>query len=208
MDRVIEKRKGWVWPKKDKRCWRATSRHWNLPQEVISQVSGKTVAVQAGGNCGVYAEQYAQAFKHVYTFEPENVNFYCLCMNLAKLHNVYKFQSFLGSGEEITSSITNPADTQSEPNSGMFHKTDQLGSIPVLSIDQLGLPACDLIHLDIEGGEYDALIGATETINKFKPLICLEWFQNTETLQKTMHGFGYQEIGLASKSDKMFRFVS
>lgn len=205
MDRFIEIREGWVWPKDDRRCWRATSRHWELPQEVITQVKNKKVAVQAGGNCGVYAEQYSRAFETVYTFEPENLNFYCLCRNLSNCENVYKFQSFLGTGRETTTSITNPADLQSEANSGMFHKTNEQGSIPVLGIDQLGLTACDLIHLDIEGGEYDALIGATQTINKFKPLICLEWFQNTDVLKKTMDKFGYNEIGMASKSDKMFR---
>ena len=207
MDTLVELREGWHWPKNDKRCWRATSRHWKLPQEVIKEIANKRVAVQAGGNCGEYAEQYAKAFETVYTFEPENLNFYCLCRNLINCKNIYKFQSFLGTGQETTTSITNPADLQSEANSGMFHKTNTQGSIPVLSIDQLGLTACDLIHLDIEGGEHDALIGATQTINNFKPVVCLEWFQNTEILQKTMSDFGYQDIGFASKSDKMFRYV-
>ena len=66
---------------------------------------------------------------------------------------------------------TKPARQYLEPNSGMFEKHDGTGAIPVLSIDQLGLNNCDLIHLDIEGGEYDALMGAEHTIKRFGPLI-------------------------------------
>jgi len=33
---------------------------------------------------------------------------------------------------------------------------------------------CNLIYLDIEGMEYEALIGAKETINKYKPVIVIE----------------------------------
>ena len=74
----------------------------------------------------------------------------------------------------------------------------------MLSIDQLGLNNCDLIHLDIEGGEYDALMGAEQTIKRFSPLICLEWFQNQEKLADLMESWNYKDIGMASKSDKMF----
>jgi hypothetical protein len=114
----------------------------------------------------------------------------------------------LGTGTENTAGMHNPADKQSEPNSGMFEKHDGPGAIPVLSIDQLGLDNCDLIHLDIEGGEYDALMGAEQTIKQFRPLICLEWFQNQEKLTELMESWKYKEIGMASQSDKMFKFKS
>lgn len=202
--RETEIRDGWLWPIKDKRCWRATMRHIQMPQEIIQHVEKRRVAVQAGGNCGVYAKQYADHFETLYTFEPENLNFYCLTQNLSEHNNVYKIQSFLGKGTEHTAGIRNPADKQSEPNSGMFEKHDGPGAIPVLAIDQLGLDNCDLIHLDIEGGEYDALLGAEQTIKQFRPLICLEWFQNQEKLADLIESWAYRDIGMASQSDKMF----
>lgn len=179
-----------------------------MPQDIIQHVENRRVAVQAGGNCGVYAKQYADEFGSLYTFEPESLNFYCLTQNLSEYNNVYKIQSFLGKGTEKTASIYNPADKQSEPNSGMFEKHNGPGAIPVLAIDHLGLNNCDLIHLDIEGGEYDALIGAEQTIKQFRPLICLEWFQNQEKLTELMESWKYKEIGMASQSDKMFKFKS
>ena len=164
----------------------------------------RAVAVQAGGNCGVYASQYAEQFKSVYTFEPEYLNFHCLTHNLRQHKNTYKFQAFLGKGTENTSGITNPADQQSEANSGMFERTTTTGHIAVLSIDNLGLTGCDLIHLDIEGGEHDALRGAEHTIRQFRPLICLEWFQNRDQLSQLMDSLNYKEVGMAGGSDKMF----
>ena len=167
-------------------------------------IDRRGVAVQAGGNCGVYASQYAEKFKTVYTFEPEHVNFRCLTHNLGQYKNIYKFQAFLGKGTEKTSGITNPADQQSEANSGMFERTSATGDIAVLSIDNLGLTGCDLIHLDIEGGEHDALRGAEDTIRQFRPLICLEWFQNRDELSRLMDSLNYKEVGMAGGSDKMF----
>jgi len=204
MDGHTELRQGWLWPKDDRRCWRATTRHWDLPQQVMGMTDRRGVAVQAGGNCGVYASQYADAFKTVYTFEPEHTNFHCLTHNLRQYKNIYKFQAFLGTGTEKTSGITNPADQQSEANSGMFERTSATGDIAVLSIDNLGLTGCDLIHLDIEGGEHDALHGAEHTIRQFRPLICLEWFQNRDQLSRLMDSLNYKEAGMVGGSDKMF----
>jgi len=201
-----ELRQGWLWPRNDRRCWRATQRHIDLPREVMSRVSKQGVAIQAGGNCGVYAKQYSEKFQTVYTFEPDHLNFHCLINNLSTNTNVFKIQAFLGKGDELTAGITNPADQQSEPNSGMFEITATAGDIPVLSIDGLGLRACDLIHLDIEGNEPNALMGAEQTVKRFRPLICLEWFQNQNRLADLMSEWNYEDIGLASGSDKMFRF--
>jgi len=170
----------------------------------MGMTDSRGVAIQAGGNCGVYAAQYAEKFTSVYTFEPEHINFHCLTHNLQRHKNLYKFQSFLGIGTEKTSGIINPADQQSEANSGMFQRTNSTGDIAVLSIDNLGLTGCDLIHLDIEGGEHDALLGAEDTIRQFKPLICLEWFQNTDKLKQLMDSLKYKEVGMAGGSDKIF----
>jgi hypothetical protein len=49
------------------------------------------------------------------------------------------------------------------------------GYLPLLSIDSLNLPECDLIQLDVEGYELNALLGAVETIKKYKPALCIEF---------------------------------
>ena len=44
----------------------------------------------------------------------------------------------------------------------------------VMTIDDLKLNCCDLIVLDVEGSELDALKGAKSTIERFHPVVMLE----------------------------------
>jgi hypothetical protein len=53
--------------------------------------------------------------------------------------------------------------------------------VPVSTIDSFlpELPAVKLIKLDIEGGEFHALKGAEETINRFRPVVIFECGQKS-----------------------------
>jgi hypothetical protein len=51
----------------------------------------------------------------------------------------------------------------------------------VLKIDDLELPRCDLIKIDVEGMEPDVIAGARRTIERFRPVIYCE----NNTLDKT-----------------------
>ena len=86
-----------------------------------------------------------------------------------------------------------------------FKIGEDAGTIPVIAIDTLNLRSCDLIQLDIEGGEYNALLGAVETIKEFKPVICLEWFENQEKLLSILNSLGYKEVA-DLKSDRIFAY--
>ena len=73
--RETEIRDGWVWPIEDKRCWRATMRHIQMPQDIMQHVENRRVAVQAGGNCGVYAKQYADQFETLFMMPNESFSY-------------------------------------------------------------------------------------------------------------------------------------
>jgi len=51
------------------------------------------------------------------------------------------------------------------------HAPNQPPPVPVIKIDDLGLPKVDIITMDIEGSEYEAIRGARETIRKDKPIL-------------------------------------
>ena len=168
----IEIRDGWYWPIKDYKCWNWLQNEKELPAEISKHATQKRVAIQAGGNCGFYTKLYANIFNTVYTFEPDELNFQCLVLNLQG-YNVYKQQACIGDKRGLVSI------TSSEKNAGVYAvDTNKIGSIPTLMIDDLGLEVCDLIHLDIEGWEFPALKGAGETIKKCKPIIALEWMDH------------------------------
>jgi len=187
---------GWMWPLKDSKCWPWLQNEKDLPHLISKHCKNKSVVVEAGGNAGFYVKQYAEIFKTVYTFEPDNLNFYCLSNNV-KEKNVVKFQACLGSERKLIEL------TSSSRNIGAYsiHANVQ-GFIPTLLIDDLNLHVCDLIHLDIEGFEYYALKGALETIKRTKPVIALEWMNHGEArygssnndIEKFLNELGYKSV--------------
>lgn len=124
------------------------------------------VAVQAGGNCGVWPAAMGKRFGRVYTFEPDPVNFRCLCAN-APAETIFKFNAALGNRHRCVG-------LDRKPNNAGAHQVNGVGPIPTLRIDDLELDACDLIYLDIEGCELGALQGAEETIERCHPVIAVE----------------------------------
>ncbi len=191
----ISIKEGWHWPSKDLKCWDWLQNEKDLPQRISDLTKEKRVMIQAGGNCGFYTKHYAQLFETVYTFEPDQLNFQCLVMNLEEL-NVYKQQACLGDKRSLVSITT------SQKNVGAYAvDTKRRGHIPTLMIDDLGLEICDLIHLDIEGWEFPALRGGIETIKRCKPVIVLEWMNHGEK-------FGYSNADILKWLENLNYFNS
>jgi FkbM family methyltransferase len=182
----------WLWPREDKPCWEyfnvserdvfknkgTDQRPYHLPHEVLTLLpeDRRNLIIQAGGNGGLYPAIYSEFFKQVVTFEPHHRWFACLSVN-APADNVFKYRAALGNDNEPVQIVT-PGGNMG----GMFVKSG--GIIPKLRIDSFGLSP-DLIHLDIEGAERSALMGAKETIARARPLIVVEWDGSTT------RAFGY-----------------
>jgi hypothetical protein len=86
------------------------------------------------------------------------------------------------------------------------------GRIPMLLIDDLNLDKCDFIQLDLEGYEYYAMIGATNTIEKSKPLLCIERYWNdrfgvtNQEIDGLLNSWGYQLVIIIG-SDHIYKVV-
>lgn len=182
-----------MWPEKDEGCWQAVFGEIPKLQKVLELVKSKNVCVQAGGNCGVFAKYLSAEFKYVYTFEPDPTNYLCLISN-APQTNVFKFPAALGDTHVCIDL------ERDESNCGAYQVSGN-GLIPTLTIDDLALPACDLIYLDIEGMEYRALVGAEKTLSTFHPVIVTEEkshggrygvFENT--IKDWLKNFGYKQV--------------
>lgn len=208
MEDHIELRENWWWPKHDKACWKYLSSRPNVPNKVSEYVDQKRVVIQAGGNAGMYVNKYESIFDTVYTFEPDPINFYCLSKNTGK--NVIKFQACLGNESKLVNLSYDEVNLK-KPNSGGY-RVKGSGGIPTLILDNLNLPIVDLIHLDIEGFEKFALLGALETIKRCKPIIALELnglaekYNHTDNdVKELLLNLGYKEIGVID-DDSIFKY--
>ena len=186
----------WMWPVRDKTCWRfMTVLAPDLPRRIAQFVPRRGVVVQAGGNCGVYVKQYAAIFETVYTFEPDPINFYCLQQNVPDTH-VHKTQACLGEAAGHAGINTEGK------NAGGYYVNSSHGPLEMRTIDSLELCSCDLIHLDIEGYELPALRGSVATIKRHHPVIALEYRENQAQrynyslvqLEDLLHSMDYKFI--------------
>jgi FkbM family methyltransferase len=158
--------RGLLWPATDRGAAAVAFTDPAALEIVYPHCRAFDVVVQAGGCCGVWPADLGRKFKTVYTFEPDPVNFRCLCAN-APAENIYKFNAALGEHRGLVG-------MERRPENIGAHRIDGAGTIPTLRIDDLGLATCDLIYLDIEGYELQALTGSQATILHCHPVIVIE----------------------------------
>ena len=173
----------------------------DLPEldQVIALTPGRTAVVQAGGNLGIWPKRLAESFKTVYTFEPAADLFAVVQVN-APEKNIIKFQAALGERHELVSVARIRRDGKPRPaHEGVTHITGP-GVIPTLRVDDLSLPVCDLLMLDLEGWELYALRGARETIMRCRPVLCVEVNDHIrevgltpEDVRNFLSGCGYRQ---------------
>ena len=158
--------------------------HW-VPEDK------RRVCVEAGGNWGLWPLLLSDIFDTVYTFEPDHACFTGLVNNCRHKENVVAFQAALGSEPELVN-LSREEDTTG--NQYVIGK----GIYPTFRVDDLGLDVCDLIYLDIEGCELDALIGAQRTIGLCKPIVIFEVTKKLDPYNKVegyMSRHGYYRWG-------------
>lgn len=70
-------------------------------------------------------------------------------------------------------------DPSKNTNYGDIHITDGEGiTVKMIPLDNVELATCNVIKIDVEGHEFEALQGSTKTISKYRPVIfyeAMEW---------------------------------
>jgi FkbM family methyltransferase len=156
---------GFWWPADDTHCHAVIHDELADLDAALALVPGRKVAVQAGGNVGVWAAHLAREFETVMTFEPVAENYQCLVKNVPT--NVRFWQVGLGDKPgKVGMTIV--------PGNAGAHYIGGAGEIEIITLDSLDLPGCDFLCLDVEGAEPLALHGAAETIRKFRPVVMME----------------------------------
>lgn len=167
----IETMQNWMLVAADTGAWDGIRYDWeNAHAENLAKyVKNFDTVIQAGGNMGIYPRLLSKIFKRVYTFEPDSLNFHCL-VNNCQIDNVIKINGAVGAEHTMVSVKKNY-----DWNCGMHQVLyDKNGVVPQFMIDDLVLPSCGLIWLDIEGYEVQALLGAKRTIDEHRPVVMVE----------------------------------
>ena len=69
-----------------------------------------------------------------------------------------------------------------------------------ITIDSLNLDKCDLMKIDVEGGEWDVLNGAHLTLTKYMPVIILETWKTKNNMLRL--------VKFTQKYNYSFKYIS
>jgi FkbM family methyltransferase len=191
----------WIWIKHDQGAFLGPANDWVMSHRFIYEKYPKKLGtiVTAGTSCGMYARFYAKMFDYVFAFEPDPLSFHCMVNNVP-YDNVIKINAALGHGNGIVGLNRIPLNQPSNDymNIGM-HQISNMNEfhVPMIAIDSLNLNELDVIQLDVEGFEQNAILGAVNTIIKFRPVIIAERFDSIEN-KNYMSSIGYKMVEKSS----------
>lgn len=151
------------------------------------------VAIDCGANIGVHTIEWATnmtGWGSVMAFEPQERVYYALAGNIA-INNCFNAVAMHAAAASENGIIMVPSPDYLAPSSFGNLELQQSDSneyigqdisyaaesgVPVqkIAIDALELPRVDLIKLDVEGMEMDALAGAKQTVERSKPIVLVE----------------------------------
>ena len=181
------------------------------------QFFGKgVVALDLGANVGVHTIEWARhmfGWGNVVSVEAQQRIYYALAGNIAinNCFNANAVWAAIGSksGELqipepdyfTASSFGSLEIVKRESNEDIGQKIDwspdKLSSVPMISVDDFQLDRLDLIKLDIEGMEEEAIDGAMSSISRHKPILMVEYIKSNKTrILKKMIPLGYRVFGL------------
>lgn len=170
------------------------------------------VILDIGANIGVNTLVMASACAGrggtVHAFEPQRLVFQMLCGNVAlnSLDNVHCLNKAVG---KAAGRIAIPkldynmcasfgslelGRAQREPI-GQNPTIDGPGTeeAEVCTVDGMDFPRVDLVKMDVEGMELDALAGARRTLERFRPALFIEWIKSdVDALRAFLDGLGYE----------------
>ena len=150
------------------------------------------VCVQAGGHVGIWPLCLSWLFEQVITFEPQPAAYAALLRNTATTTNITAHSAALGAKAGWTG-------MKPGPDSGTW-RTEPGDQFRVVALDDLKLPECDVIYLDVEGSEAGVLMGARETIRRCRPVLHVEMLpRSTEEIKWALHDLGYRFVSSVHK---------
>ena len=152
----------------------------------LEYVKNKNISIDIGANFGLWSQSLEKAFVKNFAIEP--IDLHCEYLKL-NAPNTIVYQTALG---ENTGTIAMKRDTD---NYGKT-RVDSLGEtiVPIQRLNDLNLPAADFIKIDVEGFEYNVLVGGEQYIKSSYPILVVEQEDKLSESRKLLESWGYQII--------------
>lgn len=145
------------------------------------------VILDIGSHIGCHTVMYSKINPKaiIYSFEMQKELYKLLKCNTINLHNIHIFNVAIGNKIKMITqnNFITDGPNFNQPIEYYTDKSFNYGGLSIgyngeecmmISIDSLQLTKCDFIKIDVEGFEYGVILGALNTILKFKPVIFYE----------------------------------
>jgi FkbM family methyltransferase len=170
----------------------------------------EATALDIGANIGNHGLFFSDRFKKVHCFEPSKRTFSILKINAELVNNIECHNVGLSSSNrEATLQLD-----QMNVGGASVSDTGKGESILLKRLDDLDLGSDDikLVKIDVEGHEFDALLGAKKTIEKHAPIILFEqlpqeiWKMTSRTVD-LLRSYGYVRFAIVGRTPNAPSFV-
>lgn len=180
---------------------------------LIEKINQGDYVLDIGANMGDLSFSFAKKVGktgHIFSFEPDRNNFIRLRKNLEinQFKNITSIQKGIGNNPgfyKMAANINEPGNDGSKRIvSAPQDNSENTNLAEIIRLDdwiKLANPSkINLIKMDIEGYEYSAILSASETLNKYSPILYLELHDvklkehgsSAIDLCKLIQSFGYQ----------------
>lgn len=171
------------------------------------------VALDCGANIGVHTVEWSKHMREwgsVIAVEAQERVFYALAGNLT-LQNCFNARAIWAAVSDTPGEMQIPEpDYRAQGSFGSFELKPRVGgefigqaidyskptsTVKTIMIDGLGLERLDLLKIDVEGMEAEALNGAADTIQRCKPILFVETIKSDKDAITVLLGeMGYHVL--------------
>lgn len=168
----------------------------------------KYTIVDVGGNIGNHSIFFATQVRNsvIYTFEPIPEIYAILQKNIEvnNLLDKVKLYNYACGANEGNASIYH-ADVQNIGATSIIK--DSCGTLKIIKLDDvLNNKEIDFIKIDVEGFEYDVLIGAQNILKNYSPVVWIEIFpENYIKVTKLLNKLSYKKFEKLDEKNFIFK---
>ncbi len=164
-------------------------------EQILTHIPNKRTFIDVGANVGIWSFPFIGKFKNIVGYEPSKQNIECLQANVG---NAIDIRTKAVANFEGTADFH-----QAGKNCGdgklCRPGIDASYTVPVVKLDNENLSNVDLIKIDVQGWEYEVLLGAENIIRTQQPWVIFEVNQDIDKCCSFMESLNYETLHIKSK---------